>query len=164
MEVNYTKPNLSHPLASIWKGMIRRCYNPKDKAYNYYGAKGVKVCKRWQKIKRKTGNIDGLKNFIEDMYPSYLEATKDGSKVQLDKDILGDGTRYSKDTCCWVKSEDNNQHRSSTKLTRELVQYARKEHKSGRTQVSLAEELGMSKTGMGNVLNYKSWKDVPDIT
>lgn len=25
-----------------------RCNNPKDKAYKYYGAKGVKVCAEWE--------------------------------------------------------------------------------------------------------------------
>lgn len=163
MTKEYYRPTVSHPLHNIWKGIIYRCYKPKDKSYKYYGAKGVKVTYKWMLKTKHSGYNDGFKNFVEDMYPSYLEATKDGSKVQLDKDILGDGTRYSKDTCCWIKSEDNNQHRSSTKLTRELVQYARKEYKSGRTQVSLAEELGMSNTGMRAVLNYKSWKNVPDI-
>lgn len=27
--------------------MIQRCENPNDKAYKYYGARGIKVCKRW---------------------------------------------------------------------------------------------------------------------
>lgn len=29
----------------IWYNMIRRCENKKCKAYEKYGAKGVKVCK-----------------------------------------------------------------------------------------------------------------------
>ena len=28
--------------------MIRRCENPNDNRYRYYGAKGVKVCSRWR--------------------------------------------------------------------------------------------------------------------
>ena len=33
---------------SIWAGMIRRCHNPKERTYKWYGAKGVTVCERWR--------------------------------------------------------------------------------------------------------------------
>lgn len=33
-----------------WLGMKNRCNNPNAVAYRYYGAKGVKVCERWQKF------------------------------------------------------------------------------------------------------------------
>lgn len=47
-----------------WASMRKRCNNPKDVNYKYYGAKGVTVCDRW--------NItDGLgqafKNFVQDL-------------------------------------------------------------------------------------------------
>lgn len=31
----------------VWRGMIQRCTNTKHKAYKYYGARGITVCKRW---------------------------------------------------------------------------------------------------------------------
>ena len=31
----------------VWKGIKKRCENPKDKACAWYGAKGVKVCEEW---------------------------------------------------------------------------------------------------------------------
>lgn len=31
----------------IWKGMTRRCNNPKAKGYHNYGGRGVTVCERW---------------------------------------------------------------------------------------------------------------------
>jgi hypothetical protein len=30
-----------------WDGMIQRCTNPKNRAWLYYGARGIRVCKRW---------------------------------------------------------------------------------------------------------------------
>jgi hypothetical protein len=31
-----------------WAGMFKRCYNPKNKSFRYYGGKGIKVCERWR--------------------------------------------------------------------------------------------------------------------
>lgn len=63
-----------HPLRNIHKNMMRRCYNPKDKDYKYYGARGVRVCKRWHK----------LENFIADMEP------RESKELTLDrKDVNG---------------------------------------------------------------------------
>ena len=42
---------------NAWRGMMRRCYTTTDKAYKYYGARGIKVCKRWRVFK----------NFLADM-------------------------------------------------------------------------------------------------
>lgn len=32
---------------NTWRGMMRRCNNPKDKDYLKYGAKGITVCPEW---------------------------------------------------------------------------------------------------------------------
>lgn len=32
---------------NTWRGMMRRCNNPKDKDYPRYGAKGIIVCPKW---------------------------------------------------------------------------------------------------------------------
>lgn len=36
------------PTYRIWAGMIQRCHNPKCNGFPRYGAKGIKVCKRWR--------------------------------------------------------------------------------------------------------------------
>jgi hypothetical protein len=35
-----------HP-RDCWKQMLYRCYNPKNREYTYYGARGIKVCDAW---------------------------------------------------------------------------------------------------------------------
>lgn len=40
-----------------WDAMIQRCTNPKAGKWPYYGARGIKVCKRWREYK----------NFLSDM-------------------------------------------------------------------------------------------------
>lgn len=36
-----------HPLYTVWKRMHQRCNDLNDPSYKYYGARGIKVCKRW---------------------------------------------------------------------------------------------------------------------
>lgn len=50
-----------HPLYSVWSGMMTRCYNDKDPAFARYGAKGIKVCRRWHDVR----------NFVNDMERTY---------------------------------------------------------------------------------------------
>lgn len=35
-------------LYTVWSGMINRCERPSHKSYQYYGARGIKVCDEWR--------------------------------------------------------------------------------------------------------------------
>jgi hypothetical protein len=37
------------PEYGVWADMRRRCSNPRNKAWKWYGARGVHVCPRWQR-------------------------------------------------------------------------------------------------------------------
>jgi hypothetical protein len=39
----------SHPLYRTWDHMKSRCFNPNNKEYHNYGARGISVCPQWQK-------------------------------------------------------------------------------------------------------------------
>ena len=74
-----------HPLYKTWNGMTQRCHNSLSSNYKDYGARGIEVCERWLDIK----------NFIEDMYPSWEEG------LTLDRiDVSGNYEPYN---CRWVK-------------------------------------------------------------
>ena len=121
-------------LYETWCRMRSRCNNPKNKAYKWYGAIGVSVCKEW------------------DDYSIFRDwALSNGYKegLQLDKDIKGNGKLYSPETCCWVTSKENNNHRKSNVVityngkTMNLKQWADL-YKLNRKVMSLRLRQGMS--------------------
>ena len=72
---------------SRWKAIKQRCYNPKNKSYKSYGARGVKLCDEWLDFK------GFYKWYKENEYQI------EGEYMAIDKDILGDGMLYSPETC-----------------------------------------------------------------
>jgi hypothetical protein len=83
-------------LYNIYRDILKRCYNPKFKHYQYYGGKGVSVCKEWI----------GESGFINFRVWSMMNGYKDD--LTLDR-INGDGN-YEPNNCRWVsmKVQNNN--------------------------------------------------------
>jgi len=38
----------NHPLYRVWDGMKQRCYNPNHEGFEYWGGKGIIVCREWK--------------------------------------------------------------------------------------------------------------------
>ena len=50
----------NHPLYVTWESMHKRCNNPNNKDWKYFGGRGIKVCDRWS-------GRDGFPSFLADM-------------------------------------------------------------------------------------------------
>lgn len=85
-----------HRMCATWKQMIQRCTNPKSTSYKNYGDRGITVCERWR----------SLRNFIEDMYPSFIEG--------LTLDRIDTNGNYEKTNCTW--SNKTTQQRNQRKI------------------------------------------------
>lgn len=78
---------------SVWKSMRRRCGNPDAADYYLYGARGIKVCDRWQTFA----------NFYADMGNLPFDG------AQIDRiDTDGD---YCPENCRWTTATENMRNR-----------------------------------------------------
>jgi hypothetical protein len=77
----------------IFMGMRSRCTNPKVKCYKDYGARGIRVCDRWEKFE----------NFLSDMGPTYAD---DLTLERKDND-----KGYSPDNCHWATRGEQSRNR-----------------------------------------------------
>lgn len=83
---------------TIWNAMIQRCYNPNNKSYKTYGAKGVTICEEWKLFS----------NFRKWYDENYIEG------YSIDKDIKG-GKIYSPNNCIFVSKEESTKEVNSRK-------------------------------------------------
>ena len=85
-------PRKQHKLYSIWKGIRKRCNNPKAKEFPLYGGRGITVDIRW----------NSFDNFLADMEEEYREG--------LWIDRINNDLGYSKENCRWAtpKQQQNN--------------------------------------------------------
>lgn len=110
--------NTEHPLYNTWKKMRDRCNNPRSHNYQFYGGKGIKVCKQW----------DSFNKFIVDM------GKRPSENHTIDRiDPSGD---YTKANCRWATKSEQNRNRSSCAKV------------DGKTLSEIANEIGMDRTSL----------------
>lgn len=100
--ISMNKHGLSNNrIYNTYKNMIDRCYNTDCKEYQYYGARGIKVCDEWI-IKE---NYQGLLNF-------YNWAINNGYDDNLTIDRINPNDNYKPSNCRWVPKylQTNNQN------------------------------------------------------
>lgn len=138
IERNTTHGYSKHPLYGIWRQMVRRCTNPKDKAYRYYGGRGIQVFGEWM----------NFNSFINDM------GDKPEGMTLEREDNDGD---YCPDNCIWASWSKQHENRRSTKLSSASVFFARFHHHNGASIGDLAEFFSVHKTTMASAIRGTTW-------
>lgn len=88
------------PEHKTWVNMRSRCRDPRAQKYRYYGAKGIRVCERWDK---------SFLAFYEDMGP------RPGPEYSIDRiNPFGD---YEPGNCQWATRAEQ---KINTRRAREL--------------------------------------------
>lgn len=83
-----------HRLRSVWRSMLKRCYDPDSRTYPTYGGQGIGVCDRWRK---------SYDNFYEDMAPTYQKG--------LWIDRIDNTKGYSPQNCRWLTAKESNRNK-----------------------------------------------------
>ena len=118
---------ISTKLYNSWRGMKERCYNSNNKAFKYYGGKGIEVCTSWQPYK-------GFKEW----------AILNGYEEGLTIDRLDSNKNYEPSNCVWIPHVDNVIKSNSTRYL-ERYNNAKEYWKSNKcTGTYLAELFGVS--------------------
>jgi len=77
------------PLYFTWKKMKQRCYNIKDKAYKYYGGRGIIICDEW------LNEFETFKKW----------ALGNGYQDNLSIDRINNDGNYEPNNCRWTIKE-----------------------------------------------------------
>ena len=83
-----------------WVSMIDRCHNKNSKDYQWYGARGIRVCERWRVFS----------NYFEDMWPSP------GPFHTIDR--IDNDKGYSPENCKWSTTSEQSRNKSLYKSSK----------------------------------------------
>lgn len=148
----HTAKGRHSPTYSSWCHMINRCTNPRNDSYEYYGGRGITVCRRWRTFE----------NFLADM-----GERPPGLTIERKNNNKG----YFPSNCGWAtrreqianrrrarKAEPLGERHHSAKLNAEKVRQIRA--RASENQHVLAAEFGVSQASIWAVLHRKTWAHV----
>lgn len=89
------KPKITQPLYgtrlySIWSNMLGRCYTSSNKAYKFYGARGISVCRQWHQFQGFS-----------------VWALSNGYTDKLTIDRIDADKNYDPENCRWIPRDEN---------------------------------------------------------
>jgi len=122
------------PEYSVWADMRSRCTNTNRKCYADYGARGIKVCERW----------DSFENFYSDM------GKRPTSKHSIERDdVNGD---YEPSNCRWATQVEQANNKTNS------VYYTYKG--TTKTFANWMRILSISRTHFGRMIKRMTFEEI----
>jgi hypothetical protein len=115
-----------------WRAAKSRCFNPNDKAFKYYGGRGIIMCSNW---------ADSFVNFLQDMASGWAPG--------LTLDRVDNKKGYEPGNCRWVSWKDQQNNRRNNRLLTHLG--------VTHTLTQWAEQLGIPERLLSSRLNGLKW-------
>jgi len=136
-------------LYNVWVDMRQHCNNPNNQVYSYYGGRGIRVCKRWDKFE----------NFVTDVGPHP------GKGWTLDR--KNNNGHYRPSNIRWATRSTQQRNKRTTKLTvadviaiRARYRYRENQYTPGMGYQQLADEYGVGRTTIENIVKRVKWKNI----
>lgn len=141
-------------LKTVWREMVKRCYNESCKAYKSYGGAGVHVCDRWL----------NFENFLEDAVklPGWHLKKEYPGEYSLDKDARRGSNRYGPDTCMWASEREQNANRRNSRPFTANSPDGKSVVFSSIGEAAREESLNVSAVHRclnGGLKSHKGWRD-----
>lgn len=125
------------PEHGIWRAMIQRCTNPKNKDYHHYGGRGIRVCREW---------LDSFKAFIDDV------GERPSRKHSLDR--RNNNGSYEPGNVRWATlDEQRNNYRKNAVFIYKGKRFTMKQL----SELPRVQRLGISYFAIRNRLRQLSW-------
>ena len=129
-------------LYTVWTGMLARCRGgPHHPDYKKYGARGIKVCQRWQQYK----------NFAKDVGPHP------GKEWSLDRWPNNDGN-YEPGNWRWATRTMQIRNSRAVKLDTVRADDVRRRLSMGVPQRTIAKAFGVSQSTIQHINAGKIWR------